>query len=132
MRFAALLMGLATVVAVGCTAAEEGTTAGEETTTGGALTSPTPPPPKTREEATEAKTQPENGGYDTDEDILRCQVDEAAKDNGIGPGNSSKQGEFIDDVYQEARERGVEPEQVLSERGYDCGWSALQQSRGKG
>lgn len=134
MRFTVLLVVLVIVTAVGCTAvAGEGTTPGDqETTTGGAVTSSTPPPLKTRQETPEATTQQGDGGYDTDKAILVCQVDEAAKDNGVGPGNGTKQGEFIDEVYQEAQERDVEPEQVLSERGYDCGWSALQQSRGNG
>jgi hypothetical protein len=56
-----------------------------------------------------------------------CQIDEAAKDAETGTtGEHTKQGEFVDEVYREAEKRGVDPEQVLSERGYDCGWSALQ------
>ena len=128
MRFVALL--LAMVAAVGCAAAGQETTAGEETTTGYTGASSAPPPQKTQEEAPEAKTQMQANGAndDADKHILRCQVDEAAQDNG----KDTKQGQFIDEVYQESRERGVDPEQVLSERGYDCGWSALQQSGGKG
>jgi hypothetical protein len=46
-------------------------------------------------------------------------------------GGGTKQGQLVDDVFQEARERSVVPEQVFSERGYDCGWSALQKSGGR-
>ena len=136
MRFVvALLLVVGMVTAVGCTAAGEQTTArtestaAEKTTTGEAATTSAQPPQKTQGEASEAKTQMQaNDANDADKHILRCQVDEAAQDNG----KDIKQGQFIDEGYQESRERGVEPEQVLSERGYDCGWSALQQNKGKG
>ena len=96
----------------------------------------TPPPLKAQEETTQAKTQTQADSGD-ELSIRLCQVDEAAKDNGAsigdaGRGDNTKQGAFIDEIYKEARERGVKPEEVLSEHGYDCGWSALQQSREKG
>lgn len=119
MRFVGLVSVLAVLAAVGCTAAGREATfvAQEETTTNG-------PPPVTSEQ----KTQPQYGTEDEgDKHILLCQIDEAAKDNQAGTGENTKQGEFIDGVYREAEEREVEPEQVLSERGYDCGWSALQE-----
>jgi hypothetical protein len=133
-QFVVVLAVLAMFAAVGCTAAEEDTAASEETTVGDKAGSA--PPLKTQEETTQAKTQTQ---YDSGDDlsIRLCQVDEAAKANGasigdVGTADNTEQGAFINDVYKEARERGVEPQQVLSERGYDCGWSALQQSREKG
>ena len=120
LRFVALLVVVVVILtALGCTAAgqetttKEETTASQETTTGSAVT-----PSATQDTSAD----------DLDKHILRCQLDEAAKDNGGG----TKHGQFVDEVFQEARERGIEPEQVLSERGYDCGWSALQKSGGKG
>ena len=94
------------------TVAGEQTTAGQETTTGGALI-----PSVTQD----------SGGNDLGKNILRCQLEEATMDTGGG----TKQGQLVDDVFQEARERSVVPEQVFSERGYDCGWSALQKSGGR-
>jgi hypothetical protein len=118
-RFVALLLLVVVMVAaVGCRAAGEETTAktestaGEKTITGHTLTPSAPQ---------------DSGANDSDKHILRCQVGEASKYNGEG----AKQGQFVDEVYQEARERGVDPERVLSERGYDCGWSGLQQRIGK-
>src|SRR5919202_1617582 len=70
----------------------------------------------------------DSGGNDFGKNILRCQLEEATMDTGGG----TKQGQLVDDVFQEARERSVVPEQVFSERGYDCGWSALQKSGGRG
>ena len=136
MRFVvALLLVVGMVTVVGCTAAGEQTTArtestaAEKATTGEAVAHSTQPPQNPQGEASEAKTQMQaNDANDGDGHILHCQVDEAAQDNG----KDTKQGQFIDEVYQESRQRGVYPEQVLSERGYDCGWSALQQSKGKG
>jgi len=126
LRFVALMAVVVMLAALGCTlagqettlkeettAAGEQTTAGQETTTGGALT-----PSITQD----------SGGNDLGKNILRCQLEEAAMDTGGG----TKQGQLVDDVFQEARERSVVPEQVFSERGYACGWSALQQSGGKG
>jgi hypothetical protein len=122
---APLLVIVVMLTALGCTAAGQETTtteettpgnettAGQETTTGGAVT-----PSVTQDTSAD----------DLDKHILRCQLDEAAKDNGGG----TKHGDFVDEVYKEARERSVDPEQVLSEHGYDCGWSALEKSGGKG
>ena len=121
---ALLLVVVVMLTALGCTAAgqettKEETTAGNETTAGQET--------NTGDAVTPSATQ-DTSGDDLDKHILRCQLDEAAKDNGGG----TKHGQFVDEVFQEARERGIEPEQVLSERGYDCGWSALQKSGGKG
>ena len=125
LRFVALVVvAVVMLTALGCTATGQETTkeettagnemtAGQETTTAGA--------------ATPSLTQ-DSGGNDLDKHILRCQLDEAARDNGGG----TKHGQFVDEVFQQARERSVVPEQVFSERGYDCGWSGLQQSGGKG
>jgi hypothetical protein len=117
-RFVALLMVVVMLAALGCTAAGEETaartesTAGEERTTGNAVAPLAPQ---------------DSGGNDSDKRILDCQLDEASKYNA----NGTKQAQFVDEVYQEAEKRGVDPEQVLYERGYDCGWSALQQTIGK-
>ena len=120
LRFVALLVVVVVMLtALGCTAAGQETTTKEETTAGNETT--------TGSAVTPSATQ-DTSGDDLDKHILRCQLDEAAKDNGGG----TKHGQFVDEVFQEARERGVDPEQVLSERGYDCGWSALQKSGGKG
>ena len=119
MRFVALLLVVVMVTTVGCTAAGQETTAREETTAGQETT--------TSSAAAPSGTQ----GTDTNDAgkrILDCQLGEASKDNADG----TKQAQFVDEVYQEAEERGVDPEQVLFERGYDCGWSTLQQSGGKG
>ncbi len=119
MRFVALLLVVVMVATVGCTAAGQETTAKEETTAGQEMT--------TSSAAAPSGTQDKDTN-DAGKRILDCQLGEASKDNADG----TKQAQFVDEVYQEAEERGVDPEQVLFERGYDCGWSTLQQSGGKG
>ena len=118
----ALLVVVVMVAVVGCAAAREQTTATTtESTAGGEMT--------TEATVTPSAAAPQaSDATDSDKHILDCQLDEASKDNA----DSTKQGQFVDEAYQEAEKRGVDPEQVLSERGYDCGWSALQQSKGKG
>jgi flagellar basal body-associated protein FliL len=122
MRFVALLLLLVVgmVVAVGCTATEQQTTAETESSTTEKTTS--------EEAITPSSAAPQdNGTNDLDKSILRCQLEEASKDNV----NNTDQAQLVDEVYREAEKRNVEPEQVLFEHGYDCGWSALQQSGGK-
>jgi len=119
LRFVALLVVVVMLTALGCTAAGQETTPREETTVGKETTTG---------EAVGPSASQDNDVKDSSKRILDCQLEEASKDNG----GDTKQGQFVDDVFQEARERSVDPEQVLSERGYDCGWSALQQSGGKG
>ena len=119
MRFVALLMlVMVMLAAVGCGAAGEQTTAKAESTAGEQITTG---------EAVASSAPQDNGTNDSDKRILDCQLEEASKYNA----DPIKQGQFVDEVYQEAEKRGVDPEQVLYERGYDCGWSALQQSVGK-
>ncbi len=126
LRVVALLLEVVVMLtALGCTAAGQETTTKEETAAGNETTAGQET--TTGDAVTPLATQ-DTSGDDLDKHILRCQLDEAAKDTGGG----TKQGDFVDEVFQEARERGIEPEQVLSERGYDCGWSALQKSGGKG
>ena len=122
MRFVAVLLVLVVgmVVAVGCTATWQQTTAETESSTTEKTTS--------GEAIAPSAAPQDNGTNDLDKSILRCQLEEASKDNA----NSTDQAQFVDDVYREAEKRNVEPEQVLFEHGYDCGWSALQQSGGKG
>jgi hypothetical protein len=58
---------------------------------------------------------------------LVCAVSSPAPDTyGGGFEMHSKQAQLIDVIYQDAEERNVEPEQVFSELGYECRWSALQ------
>jgi hypothetical protein len=118
-RFVALLLlVIVMLAAVGCGATGEQTTATAESTAEQKATTG---------EAAESSVPQGNGTNDTDKRILRCQIEEASKYNA----DPIKQGQFVDEVYQEARERGVDSEQVLYERGYDCGWSALRQNIGK-
>jgi hypothetical protein len=120
LHFVALLVVVVVMLtALGCTAAGQETTPKEETTPGEQTTTGNTVAPLVPQD---------NDVGDSDKHILRCQLEEASKDNGGG----TKQGQFVDEVYREAEERGVDPEQVLSERGYDCSWSALQKSGGKG
>jgi hypothetical protein len=126
LRFVALVAVVVMLAALGCTPAGQETTPKEETTAVGEQTT-AGQETTTAAAATPSLTQ-DSGGNDLDKHILRCQLDEAARDNGGG----TKHGQFVDEVFQDARERSVVPEQVFSERGYDCGWSALQQSGGKG
>ena len=126
LRFVTLLMVVVVMLtALGCTAAGQETTTKEETT---ASQETTAGQETTTGSAVSPSATQDTSADDLDKHILRCQLDEAAKDNGGG----TKHGQFVDEVFQEARERGIEPEQIFSERRYDCGWSALQQSGGKG
>ena len=107
MRFVALLLlVVGMVVAAGCTATGQQTTAETESSTTEKTTSG---------EAIAPSAAPQDN-------------EEASNDNA----NNTDQAQFVDEVYREAEKRNVEPEQVLFEHGYDCGWSALQQSGGKG
>ncbi|MBV9452941.1 MAG: hypothetical protein JOZ19_02275 [Rubrobacter sp.] len=132
MRFVALLLlVIVVVVAVGCgggagnqTTASTQSIPGEETT---ARTTESTAGQKTTTGETVASSAQDSDASDAGKSILDCQLDEASKYNA----DPIKQGQFVDEVYQEAQKRGVDPEQVLYERGYDCGWSALQQSEGK-
>jgi hypothetical protein len=126
LRFVALLLVVVVMLAApGCMAAGQETTTKEETTAGNETTAGQE---TTAGGAVTPSATQDTSADDLDKHILRCQLDEAAKDNGGG----TTQGDFVDDVDKEARERSVDPEQVLSERGYDCGWSALQKGGGKG
>ncbi len=131
MRFVALL--ILTVVllsAVGCGATGEQTTASTEATAGEqttARTQSTTGQNSTSGEVVAPSAPQDRDTNDSGKRILDCQLEEASKYNA----DPIKQGQFVDEVYQEAEKRGVDPEQVLYERGYDCGWSALQQSAGK-
>ena len=123
MRFVTLLLLLVVglVVAAGCTATGQQTTAETESSTTEKTTSG-------EATASSASAPQDNGTNDLDKSILRCQLEEASKANV----NNTDQAQFVDEVYREAEKRNVEPEQVLFEHGYDCGWSGLQQSGGKG
>ena len=112
---ALLLVVVVMLTAIGCTATGQETTPKEETTAGNEMTAGQET--TTAGAATPSVTQ-DSGANDLDKHILRCQLDEVARDTGGG----TKQGQFVDEVFQEARERSVVPEQVFSERGYDCGW----------
>jgi hypothetical protein len=125
LRFVVLLVVVVMLTALGCTPAGQATTPGEETTVGNETTAGQE---TTAGGAVTPSVAQDSGGEDLDKHILRCQLDEAAKDTGGG----TEQGQFVDEVFQEASKRSVDPEQVLSERGYDCGWSALQKGGGKG
>jgi uncharacterized protein YceK len=125
LRIVALLLVIVVMLtALGCTAAGQETTTKEETAAGNETTADQET--TTGGAVTPLATQ-DTSADDLDKHILRCQLDEASKDNGGG----TKHGQFVDEVFQEARERSVVPEQVLSEHGYDCGWSALQKGGGK-
>jgi len=114
---ALLLLVVVMVTVASCGATGEQTTARTETTAG----------KKTTTGEAVAPSAQDSGANDSGKSILDCQLEEASKYNA----DPIKQGQFVDEVYQEAQKRGVDPEQVLYERGYDCGWSALQQSAGK-
>jgi hypothetical protein len=119
-RFVALLLVVVLVVAaVSC----GGATASTQPTTGEESTA------RMAESTTgqNSSAPQDSDTNDADKHILDCQLDEASKYTA----DPIKQGQFVDEVYQEAEKRGVDPEQVLYERGYDCGWAALQQSGGK-
>ena len=120
MRFVALLLVVVLVVAaVGC----GGATASTQPTTGEESTAR-----MTESTTGQNSSAPQDSDTnDADKHILDCQLDEASK----YIADPINQGQFVDEVYQEAEKRGVDPEQVLYERGYDCGWSALQESGGK-
>ena len=133
MRFVALLLLVIVVVAaVACggaagnqTTTSTRSTTGEETTS--TTTESTTGQKTTTGEAAASSAPQDSDAGDAGKSILDCQLEEASKYNA----DPIKQGQFVDEVYQEAEKRGVDPEQVLYERGYDCGWSALQQSAGK-
>ncbi len=127
LRFVALVAFVVMLAALGCTSAGQETTSKEETTAAGEQTSAGQETTTTGGALTPSDTQ-DSGGNDLGKNILRCQLEEAARDTGGG----TRQGQFVNEVFQQARERSVVPEQVLSEHGYDCGWSALQKGGGKG